>query len=85
MQRERRTMSPDELKTLLTSMAMTAEVAEAIDDPTLQSRRGWDLAGWNYVLIPWGVRFAHSEFPEEIDVRIEVFPERRRKSGEGEA
>jgi hypothetical protein len=77
-------MSPDELKALLTSMAVTAEVVEAIDDPTLQGRRAWDLTGWNYVLVPWGVRFTHSAFREEIDVRIEVFPERGGKSGEGE-
>lgn len=78
-------MSPDELKALLTSMAVTAEVVEAIDDPTFQRFRGWNLRGWNYVLVPWGVRFTHSAFREEIDVRIELFPERRGKSGEGEA
>ena len=77
-------LTPDELKTLLTSMDVTAEVVEAIDDPPLQSLRGWDLTGWNYVLVPWGVRFTHSAFREEIDVRIEVFAERRGKSGEGE-
>lgn len=85
MQGEQRTMSPDELKTLLTSIAVTSEVVEAIDDPTLQGRRGWDLTGWNYVLVPWGVRFTHSAFREEIDVRIEFFPERRSRSGDGEA
>ncbi|MCB9941949.1 MAG: hypothetical protein H6823_27245 [Planctomycetaceae bacterium] len=78
-------MSPDELKALLTSMEVTAEVVEAIDDPVLQSLRGWDLRGWNYVLVPWGVRFTHRVFAEEIDVRIEVFPEHRGNSGEGEA
>lgn len=66
-------------------MKAAAEVVEAIDDPTLQGRRGWDLTGWTYVLVPWGVRLAHSAFSEEIDLRIEVFPERRGKSGEGEA
>ena len=78
-------LTPDELKTLLTSMEVTAEVVEAIDDPALQSLRGWDLRGWNYVLVPWGVRFTHSAFAEEIDVRIEVFPEHRGNSGEREA
>jgi hypothetical protein len=78
-------LTPDELKTLLTSMEVTAEVVEAIDDPALQSLRGWDLRGWNYVLVPWGVRFTHSDFAEEIDVRIEVFPELRGNSGEREA
>ena len=78
-------LTPDELKTLLTSMDVTAEVVEAIDDPPLQSLRGWDLTGWNYVLVPWGVRFTHSAFAEEIDVRIEVFAERRGNSGERES
>jgi len=74
-------MSPDELKTLLTSMAVAAEVIEAIDDPKLQNRRGWDLTGWNYVLIPWGVQFTQSAIREKIEIRIEVFPARRGKSG----
>jgi len=43
------------------------------------------LRGWNYVLVPWGVRFTQSAFAEEIDVRIEVFPEHRGNSGEREA
>ena len=66
-------------------MEVTADVVEAIDAPVLQNLRGWDLRGWNYVLVPWGVRFTHSAFAEEIDVRIEVFPEHRGNSGEGEA
>ena len=78
-------LTPDEIKTLLTSLAAAAEVVEAIDAPALQSLRGWDLRGWNYVLVPWGVRFTHSAFAEEIDVRIEVFPEHRGNSGEREA
>lgn len=78
-------MSPDELNALLTSMAVTAEVVEAIDDPTLQSSRGWNLTGWTYMLVPWGVRFTHSDFREEIEVRIELFPECRRKSGQADA
>ncbi|MCB9925326.1 MAG: hypothetical protein H6822_24320 [Planctomycetaceae bacterium] len=78
-------MTPDELKTLLTSMEVTAEVVEAIDVPALQSLRGWDFRGWNYVLVPWGVRFTHSAFAEEIDVRIGVFPAHRGNTGEREA
>jgi len=78
-------MTADELKTLLTSMEVTAEVVEAIDVPALQSLRGWDLRGWNYVLVPWGVRFTHSDFALEIDVSIEVFPEHRGNRGEREA
>lgn len=78
-------MSPDELKALLNSMKAAADVVEAIDDPSLRSRRGWDLTGWNYMLVPWGVRFTHSAFREEIDVGVEGFAERRGNSGEGEA
>lgn len=77
-------MSPDELKALLTSMEVTAEVVEAIGDPALQSRRGWDLRGWSYVLVPWGVRFTHSAFAEEIEIKTEALPERRGYA-EGEA
>lgn len=77
-------MSPDELKALLTSMAVTAQVVEAIDDPALQSHQGWDLKGWSYVLVPWGVRFTHSVFAEEIEVKVEILPERRGHA-EGEA
>ena len=77
-------MSPDELKALLTSMEVTAEVVEAIDVPALQGHRGWDLRGWTYVMVPWGVRFMHSAFDEEIDIRVEVFPKRCGKIGEGE-
>ena len=78
-------MNPDELKALLTSMAVAAQVVEAIDDPALQSHQEWDLKGWSYVLVPWGVRFTHSVFAEEIDVRIEVFPEHPGNTGEREA
>ena len=77
-------MNPDELKALLTSMAVTAKVVEAIDDPALQSIRGWDLKGWSYVLVPWGVRFTHSVFAEEIEVKVEILAERRGHA-EGEA
>jgi len=70
-------MSPHELKALLNSMKAAADVVESIDDPSLQPRRGWNLTGWSYVLVPWGVRFTRSALGEEIYVQIEVFPERR--------
>jgi len=41
----------------VTSLENAAEVVEAIDDHDLQLRRDWDLSGWQYELIPWGVRF----------------------------
>lgn len=50
-------MTPEELQGLLTSMARAAEVVEAIDEPALQTQRGWNLAGWTYEMVPWGVRF----------------------------
>jgi hypothetical protein len=51
----------NELKRLLTSMQMAAEVVEAIEDPSLQKRRGWDLAGWTYEMVPWGVIFVRKK------------------------
>jgi hypothetical protein len=50
-------MHRDEFMTLLTSMSAAADLVDAIDRPALQLSRGWDLAGWKYELIPWGVRF----------------------------
>ena len=78
-------MNANELKTLLNSMKEAADVVEAIDDPSLQSRRCWDLTGWSYVLVPWGVRFTHCDFSEEIDVGIEGFPEQGANGGQHEA
>lgn len=78
-------MIPDELKVLLTTVEKAADVVEAIDDPIFQSLRGWDLEGWNYVLVPWGVMFTHTDYRENIEVRIEVFTERLGKNGPGEA
>lgn len=72
-------MNPVELKALLTSLAAAADVVEAIDDPGLQARWGWDLAGWSYAPVPWGVRFTHSNPQDEIDAEVEVVraPHRR--------
>lgn len=50
-------MRPEELVRLLNSMGTAADVVEALDSPDLQARRGWDLAGWGYGLVPWGARF----------------------------
>lgn len=69
-------MRPEELRSLLTSMEAAADVVEAIDNPSLQADRGWDLSGWRYSLVLWGVRFTYLNRPEEIDIRIEVFPNR---------
>lgn len=65
-------MSYDELKDLLTSLEAAADVVEAIDDPDLQAQRGWDLAGWSYTPVPWGVRFTHFNQHNRIDTEVEV-------------
>jgi hypothetical protein len=52
-------MTPEELTCRLNNLYNAAEVVEAIDDPDLQRRRGWDLSRWRYDLIPWGVRFTY--------------------------
>ncbi|REJ65895.1 MAG: hypothetical protein DWQ31_16495 [Planctomycetota bacterium] len=60
-------------------------IQAAADESSLKSCRSWELTGWSYVLVSWGVRFAHCEFPEEIDVGIEGFPEQGANSGQLEA
>jgi len=54
-------MTAEELMSRVASLEDAAEVVEAIDDPAAQRRRGWDLAGWRYELVPWGVRFVRHE------------------------
>lgn len=54
-------MRPDELVGLLRSVASVADVLEAIDQPWLQGLRGWDLQGWTYEVVPWGVRFRQDD------------------------
>jgi len=51
-------MTAEDLMGLVGSLGRAAEVVEAIDDPERQRQRGWDLTGWRYELVPWGVRFA---------------------------
>lgn len=79
-------MSPDELKNLLTSLAAAADVVEAIDDPGLQNQRGWDVAGWSYSPVPWGVRFTRRNPQNEIDAEVEVVraPQRRPEDSHGQ-
>jgi len=54
-------MTAEELMGHVHNLESAAEVVEAIDDPALQRRRGWDLGGWRYELVPWGVRFVRRE------------------------
>lgn len=49
-------MRADDMARLLTSLEVAAEVIEAIDNPEIQVRRGWDLGCWTYDCIPWGIR-----------------------------
>jgi CheY-like chemotaxis protein len=50
-------MKPEGLVRLLTSSGAAAEVVEAIDHPSLQFQRRWDLTHWSYEAVPWGIRF----------------------------
>ena len=54
-------MTPTELTCRLNNLYTAADIVEAIDDPELQRRRGWDLSQWRYDLVPWGVRFSYHE------------------------
>jgi len=54
-------MTPEKFLPLLTGLDRAADLVEAIDDPELQRQRGWDLAHWNYQMVPWGVRFAYRD------------------------
>jgi len=67
-------MTAEELMSRVASLADAAEMVEAIDDPVAQRRRGWDLAGWRYELVPWGVRFVrhgrHDGQTEEEEVFV---------------
>jgi hypothetical protein len=54
-------MTAEELMRCVGSLEQAAELVEAIDDGGVQRRRGLDLAGWRYELVPWGVRFVRRE------------------------
>jgi len=74
-------MSAEELINHLGNLERAAEVVEAIDDFDLQQRRGWDLSGWRYELIPWGVRFVRRGAVEaEVFVQA-VLPQRQASAG----
>lgn len=66
-------------------MEAAADIVEAIDNPSLQIGRGWDLTGWRYSLVVWGVRFTHLNLPGEIEFKIEVFPSRLTNGRQPEA
>jgi len=63
----------------LTSLESAAEVVKAIDDRDIQMRRDWDLSGWQYELIPWGVRFRceRPKYSGHADIRAVLQKSRR--------
>jgi hypothetical protein len=63
-------MAPKELTQLLLGLNTAADVVEAIDDQDLQRRHGWDLSGWRYSMVPWGVRFTYQERPDARPVEV---------------
>jgi hypothetical protein len=73
-------MGSDDLIRLLTSLAMAADVVEAIENPALQARRGWNLAGWGYDWVPWGVRFLQRDVQARVTAAVVAvaLPEERR-------
>jgi hypothetical protein len=72
-------MRPNELINVLQSISSAADFIEAIDQPILQSLRGWDLAEWSYDLVPWGVAFFHNGQHHDSPTLVAVaLPERLR-------
>lgn len=54
-------MTPQSLALLAKNLQSAADIVDAIDDCRLQSQRGWDLRGWQYRLVPWGVCFVFDD------------------------
>jgi hypothetical protein len=74
-------MRPNELSDLLKSMSSAADVIEAIDQPSLQRQRGWDLAEWTYDMVPWGVAFYRTSLRHEDATLVAVaLPEQLRNA-----
>lgn len=74
-------MTAEQLAEHLKGLTAAADVVEAINDRELQRQRGWDLSGWDYELVPWGVRFLYRhpkrQTQEEVVVRLSVEGPRR--------
>jgi len=54
-------MSREQLNHWMVSLDQAADVVEAIESPELQRLRGWDLSGWRYELVPFGVQFTRAD------------------------
>jgi len=67
-------MTPQALAQMASDLERAADLVDAIGNIDLQRRRGWDLDGWCFDLVPWGVRFirydADSRRLAEIVVRV---------------
>lgn len=64
------TFTPATLRCQVNDLGSAADVVEAIDDLGRQRERGWDLTGWRYELIPWGVRFLYRSTPDMTHVEV---------------
>lgn len=73
-------MSPDALVRLLTSLSVAAEVVEALEEPALRFAQGWDLSGWSWEAVPWGVRFLRRNHSRTVTAAVVALaiPEARR-------
>lgn len=52
-------MVPEDLAKLITSLSVAADIVDAIDDPSQRKKRGWNVTGWSYEFVPWGICFLH--------------------------
>jgi len=67
-------MPPTQLVRLLTTLSAAADIVDAIGDPSRGESRGWDLAGWRYELVPWGVCFSRRDEPDGVSVLAASVP-----------
>jgi len=55
---------------------VAADLVDAIETVDLGRKNGWDLEGWSYHLVPWGVCFTHRDLSRgvrsEITVRLSL-------------
>jgi len=58
-------LTPETLASGLDDLFSAAMVVEAIDDPDRRGALGWDVSGWRYEPIPWGVRFLRGAAGDE--------------------
>ena len=49
-----------------------ADLVEAIDGAERRFGHCWNLQGWSYQLVPWGVRFTHHDVCRNIRIDVIV-------------